>query len=737
VEPAQPKSRTSVHRRSLLSRGVLSSTGSQVRRVLWIAPALALVALIFAGTWVRSYIETAIQEQTRSELTTLLRADVEALRLWMQLQEDNATIIAGDSGVRKIVLDLVAAAASGTTSPAALMQLPAQQQLDAELQPWVDQSSYKGFVVFDSSGLILAAEHDLLVGQSAIVSNQKALIGEVLAGRAKVSHPFPSRVMLPDERGEPAVGVPVMFVAAPVQDDEGKPVAVIGLRIDPAEEFTDILSVAQPGETGETYAFDERGVFLSKTRFDEQLKDIALIPDRPDARSVLTVELRDPGVDMTVGGRPAVPRREQPLTAMAADAIGRKPGFKDPGVNVEGYRDYCGVPTVGAWAWLPEFQLGIATEMDKAEAYRPMLILRRVFLTLFGLLAIAALLLLLLALLAGRLDRRMRQAVIAAGQLGQYSLEQKIGEGGMGSVYRARHAMLRRPTAVKLLEPQKTTEVSVARFEREVQLTSQLSHPNTITIYDYGRTDEGVFYYAMELLEGFSLDVLVQRFGPQPDGRVIQILSQVCGSLIEAHTAGLIHRDIKPANIMLTRLGGVSDFAKLLDFGLVKAVDSRKMQTLTAADAITGTPLYMAPETIQDAEGCGARGDLYALGAVGYFLLTGRPMFDTGSVLEIMRAHVESRPIPPSKRLAKPMSRDLEKLILRCLEKSPDYRPQSAAEMALALEACVPEQPWTRADAEQWWQQYQPTVVAEGPADVTRDGSPGITIGYSEARRPT
>jgi serine/threonine protein kinase len=344
-----------------------------------------------------------------------------------------------------------------------------------------------------------------------------------------------------------------------------------------------------------------------------------------------------------------------------------------------------------------------------------------VFWTLFGLLALVALLLFALTLLARRLERRMREAVIEAGQLGQYALEKKIGEGGMGSVYRARHAMLRRPTAVKLLEPSKTTEVSVARFEREVQLTSQLNHPNTITIYDYGRTGEGVFYYAMEYLDGFSLDTLVKQFGPQPDGRVIHILTQVCGSLVEAHSAGLIHRDIKPANIMLTRRGGVCDYVKLLDFGLVKAVDSEKMRTLTAADAITGTPLYITPETIEDSEGSDARSDLYSLGAVGYYLLTGKPVFDAGGIMEIMRAHVQTKPIAPSKRLARPMSSELEQLILRCLAKSPAERPQTAAEMALELARCVPVQPWGEGDAQRWWQQQQATLTASPGNEVTQD----------------
>jgi serine/threonine protein kinase len=230
----------------------------------------------------------------------------------------------------------------------------------------------------------------------------------------------------------------------------------------------------------------------------------------------------------------------------------------------------------------------------------------------------------------------------------------------------------------------------------------------------------------------------VQRFGPQPDGRVIHILSQVCGSLVEAHAAGLIHRDIKPANIMLTRRGGVCDFVKLLDFGLVKAVDSHKMRTLTAADVITGTPLYIAPETVQDSEGSDARSDLYSLGAVGYFLLCGRPVFDTGNVMEIMKAHVEKQPLAPSKRLARPMSRELEQLILQCLEKSPAARPQSAAEMALALARCVSVQPWTEADAESWWQQYQPTMAATGTQPgVTEDVRLASTMGYSDVKPAT
>jgi hypothetical protein len=723
----------------------ISTTRGVVRRHLWIVPLLAIIGLVVAATWVRSRMERAIREQLQSELTTLLRADVEALQLWMRLQQDSATVVAHDQKVRQLVLELVAYADAGNTTAVQLLQAPARQALATELKPWIERMA-EGYVVFTPQGLILAAEQEVLVGQDTLVTDRQEFIAPILAGKTAVSHPFASRILLPDANGRLESGVPVMFVAAPVLDDNGKSVAVVALRIDPSQEFTDILSVAALGSSGETYAFDQSGVLLSQSRFEEELKTIALLPDQPNARSVLNIELRDPGTDLTAGARPIGPRKDQPLTFAVADAIKRKSPITDPGVNVEGYRDYRGVQSVGAWAWLPEFDFGVVTEIDKAEAFRPMFVLRSIFWGLLGLLIAASLLLLGLTLLAGRLEKRMRAAVIAAGQLGQYALEEKIGEGGMGSVYRARHAMLRRPTAVKLLEPAKTTDVSVARFEREVQLTSQLNHPNTITIYDYGRTEEGVFYYAMEFLEGFSLDALVERFGPLPDGRVIEILSQVCGSLVEAHTAGLIHRDIKPANIMITQRGGVPDFIKLLDFGLVKAIDSNRMKALTAADAITGTPLYMAPETIQDTEGGDARGDLYALGAVGYYLLTGKPVFDTGNVLEIMRAHVETPPLPPSRRSDRPISRELELIILMCLEKSPADRPQSAAEMGTLLSQCVPEQSWTAADAAEWWQQHQgtqhqgqqhPGTVAGDPrATVTQDVALGATLGYSDVKRP-
>src|SRR5262249_32486732 len=241
---------------------------------------------------------------------------------------------------------------------------------------------------------------------------------------------------------------------------------------------------------------------------------------------------------------------------------------------MEPYRDYRGVLSIGAWKWLPEYGFGVATEVDVADAFRPLYVLRRAIWILLGLLVLSAGAVLCSMIVIARQQRRVEKAEKAIKQLGQYTREEKIGEGGMGAVYRARHAFLRRPTAVKMLSTENVTEEALARFEREVQLTSRLNHPNTIAVYDYGRTPEGVFYYAMEFLQGIDLEDLVEKYGPLPEGRVVRILEQVCGSLAEAHDVGLIHRDIKPANIILSRRAGISDFAKVLDFGLVKAADT-------------------------------------------------------------------------------------------------------------------------------------------------------------------
>jgi len=305
----------------------------------------------------------------------------------------------------------------------------------------------------------------------------------------------------------------------------------------------------------------------------------------------------------------------------------------------------------------------------------------------------------------------LRQEVREARQLGQYTLEEKIGAGGMGAVYRARHAMMRRPTAVKLLSPDRAGEIDLARFEREVQLTAQLTHPNTITIFDYGHTPDGVFYYAMELLDGATIEDVVRVDGPQQPGRVLKVLAEVAGALEEAHGVDLIHRDIKPANVILCRQGGKPDVAKLVDFGLVKDLAGTADAEVTSTASITGTPLYMSPESLTSPGEVDGRTDIYSLGAVGYFFLTGEHVFDARSVVEVCSHHLHTSPEPPSKRLGREVSEDLETLILDCLAKRPDDRPQSAAELLERIDACADQGAWQIADAEAWWRDHHSALA--------------------------
>jgi len=312
----------------------------------------------------------------------------------------------------------------------------------------------------------------------------------------------------------------------------------------------------------------------------------------------------------------------------------------------------------------------------------------------------------------------LRRELQQARRLGQYTLEAKLGEGGMGIVYRASHAMMRRPTAIKLLSSTAASSEQVARFEREVQETARLTHPNTITIFDYGRTPEGVFYYVMELLDGATAEAVVKSTGPMSPTRVVHVLRGVCGSLEEAHGIGLIHRDIKPANIFLCSQGGRPDVPKVLDFGLVKEVGGEADAGLTVVGTVAGTPLYMAPEMITRPGAVDARADLYAVGAVGYFLLTGKHVFEGATAMEICGHHLHSKPQPPSERLGSSLPPDLEALILDCLRKEPNLRPQSAAALAERLEACDGVRPWTVQNAREWWDEYG-HLFAGQPTDGT------------------
>ncbi len=697
----------------------VSRAGVFLKKQLWIWPIVAVIILSIVGFTVRRSIESTIQGNLSSGLYALMSVEVAMLENYLQEQQSTADALVADLQIRQHVYRLM----EKPDQEAGLsLDSDIHKQLAAELAPAMSSHDFVNFFVADKSKKIIASSNATLIGQQDIPEYDRFL-DRTLEGETVVCPPFPSVVMMKTKSGKSRVGQPSMYVAAPLRETSSfQIVGALALQIDPQHDFTEILQLGQVGQSGETYAFDSRGVMVSNSRFDEAMILLGLLPDQEDSSSILNLKVRDPGGDMTRGFRPSVRRSKLPLTKMAADCI-----EGNSGVDVEGYNDYRGVPVVGAWKWMPEYEIGVATEVDVAQAFRPLVILQQAFWLLYALLIIAAIAIFGFTVAVARLRREAQKAAVEAQQLGQYTLDEKLGAGAMGIVYKGHHAMMRRPTAIKMLDIDKVNDASIARFEREVKITCQLSHPNTIAIYDYGRTPEGVFYYAMEYIEGIDLQTLVATYGPQPENRVIHILLQMCGSLFEAHSQGLVHRDIKPANTMLSRRGCQPDVVKVLDFGLVKAIEDEPDQ---GGGGLTGTPLYMSPEAIQSPTSVDACSDLYAVGAVGHFLLTGEAVFAAAGITELCQKHLDESPVEPSKRTTNKISAPLEDAIMACLEKARAKRPQTARDLAQLLEKCPGAGTWTTADGDAWWGRHQRGVQNHNPpaSSPQDDGTVAVTL---------
>ena len=339
----------------------------------------------------------------------------------------------------------------------------------------------------------------------------------------------------------------------------------------------------------------------------------------------------------------------------------------------------------------------------------------------------------LISVVPSKVIRGLGQQVKRARELGSYRLEEVLGKGGMGEVYRASHQMLARPAAVKLIRSEvlvksdpEHARVMVERFRREAQASASLRSPHTINLYDFGVASDGTFFLVMEMLEGLDLETLVARFGPQPADRTVHLINQACESLEEAHTRGLIHRDIKPSNIFACRMGLAVDFVKVLDFGLVKALGEGEKQDvmLTAPNATAGTPAYMAPEMVLGTTRVDHRADIYALGCVAYWLLTGRLVFEAPNAMQVMIQHANAVPLAPSVRVELPIPPAIDAVVLSCLAKNPDDRPRSARELATRLGAAIGEPGgWSQEEALRWWERHRPESARPAPTSTT-----GLTL---------
>ncbi len=617
---------------------------------------LALCGALFS-LWIDQRVETVLNGQVAAVVEITLDTAEAGVRLPLAAAARAARAAASDPE-----LQLAAAGCAESACDA----------LEVVVRPYLAQGAFTHFGLADRAGRLRAGT----LAAAGLPQLSAAMLEAAGSGRLRAV-------------AERVANEPFLFMLVP----DGSGTWVFGL---PNSAWTAPLRVARIGRTGETYAFDRAGRLLSESRFEPVLRSAGLLAaDAPSA--VLGFQLKDPGVSIHEPAELRPPRATQPLTHSVRAAISGVSA-----VETTPYRDYRGVWVVGAYRFLAEFDLGLACEIDQTSAFQAIETLQMMLKWLVGALSLSALALLAVATISARLRRHVQTAERLVARFGQYRLVRKIGEGGMGAVYLASHEMLRRPAAIKLLRPDRTSPEAIARFEREVRVTATLKHPNTVAVYDYGRTERGDLFYVMEYLEGLDLQNLVARFGPMPSARVLHYLRQLCGSLAEAHAARLVHRDIKPANLLACRVGGVPDTLKVVDFGVAKTLVGEALG-LTVDRVLLGTPEYMAPELFESAERASRQSDLYSVGAVAYFLLTGQTVFEAKSLTELSLAQLTRTPELPSTRLQAAVDPVLESAVMACLAKRPQQRPASARSLATMLERSTLASAWTMADAESWW----------------------------------
>ena len=621
-----------------------------------LASALALVAI---GSWTYYSVERSLHEVRATTLKSLLDAQAKTLEVWIEDQKLRVKRLARDRQVLAHMRALVAIAQRADAIPEQYCVAPARRPLVEQLDEALAGSGAVAFDLIGRSGRIIASRFPEYCGlQVRSVPFARAL-EPVFEGETRFIRPHGNAELLDQPPAALPLARPLVWVETPVFGAEGEVIAALGVGEYAHEQFAAILAAGRSGTTGEVYAFDRAGSILSETRFPAT-----------DAASHLAASAQSGVAAGTYEGLLLVP-----------------------------YVAYHGGGSIGAWRWLPEHDMGIAVEIGADEAYAPLVVLRTALGVVFGALVAAV-----IAALAAWFSAAKLRSESGRQRLGPYVLGERIGTGGAANIYLARHDLLKRPTAVKLLKASRATDEMVARFEREAQLASQLSHPNTVEIFDFGRAPGGLFYYAMEYLEGATVGDVVLRVGALPLARALHLLRQVCAGLAEAHGKGLVHRDVSPSNIMVCRHGGLYDFVKILDFGLVKNVASPQSQDITRTLRILGTVLYMAPERLRDPADVDPRADIYAVGAVAFLMLTGRRMF--GDVDEIsLTSLVLNEPAPRlSSAAAQPIPEALERLVAACLEKRRDDRPQDIGALLQVLDPLAHAAPWTQQDAEAAWQ---------------------------------
>lgn len=698
VAPATPKIRT----RSTLSTTYQTSSYDWIwgpARGLMIAVPLFLLAVLLS-VWVSKHLRESIRGLVNSSLNETIDNRLIELRQWESREVSRAVALSQHPDIVQEVREIISLSSSLNIEDPKERDKLAKAAFAKNLEQHLNRlvGSPVKFAVWDRRMSTVAdwnQDNEPGILGSYVTPIGASMLAPVLKGNAKMFLPTIGKTVTEGYQIETTA--PVISIFVPVCD-LGTDTVIAALMVRGyglEEQYQTMLETWSSKTLGEIYLLNSRGALITESRYGELLDTLGLAYDESSQRRIPL--LKDPGADLLAGESSDQNASIWPPTLLAGQvALGNN------GVNVDGYRNYVGQQVVGAWRWLPEHEIGIAIEQDYNEAFGTVTFVRNCLLAASGIFSIG----LIGMTIAVAMTALSRRKLLDVSEVGPYQIHELLGEGGMGRVYLAEHALLCRQSAIKVLTKGVSDLSVISRFEREVQLASQLTHPNTISIFDFGRNKDGIFYYAMEYINGAHLGQLVEFAGPIQPGRVIYILRQLCRALSEAHMAGVVHRDVKPQNIMVCNRGGEPDFVKLFDYGLVKAFAPGVSHNPSQTKVVVGTPRFMAPERLNSPWLADPRVDIYSVGSLAYFLLTGQlpPLVTLGNGLDSEQPGVETLDLPPSVI-------DFGGLLSVCMAVEPSSRPSSMVSLLRELDVLSKAFPWEREDSLEWWEQNEEKLL--------------------------
>ncbi|HBE71714.1 MAG TPA: hypothetical protein DDW52_26525 [Planctomycetaceae bacterium] len=666
-----------------------------------------LLIALWLARWSHQICEASLQNLVKQRLETEIDLRLHEFEDWESQKLEQAVLWAGSPQVQQTICDLVKEAQSltGEELVAKLKKSQATRKLQSALNELADRPVK--FAVWDRRMYTLADwnqdKNSQVLGAFVTMEGANTL-ARVLKDRPAMYLPYLSK---PISVGFRSSGKsPVLSIFVPVYDDSNRAIAVMMLRgYGLEDEYARLIEEWNLKPDQEFYLLSREGAMLTPSQFPLDALDIAY---KEKSSGTKLPWVRNPGVNLLAGQIAKSSPSTWPETVLAREAKSRTNGS-----NITGYRNYVGREVVGTWRWIPQHGAALAHEVDYESCFAALDVIRWSSIGTASLLGLSLLVFFCYSAFTRSSSRRLRDI----SEVGPYQMQEVIGEGGMGRVYLAEHALLCRQSAVKVLVNGENDLSNISRFEREVQLASQLTHPNTIAIYDFGRNKDGIFYYAMEYINGAHLGQLVEFTGPLPPGRCIYVLRQLCRALQEAHQAGVVHRDIKPQNIMVCNRGGEPDFVKLFDYGLVKAFAPGVSHSTGQTEVVVGTPRFMAPERLNSPWLADPRVDVYSVGALAYFLLTGQlpPLVNPGDGIENEQPGVETIDLPADVV-------EFGGLLSICMSVEPSTRPSSMTSLLGELETLSEHFAWSREDSLQWWEANEPRLLSKVAAKRRKIG---------------